>query len=144
MSGNVWVWCRDVCTPDVSSMPVNGTPYAGPGDQRVLRGGCFHNWAVHCTVSNGTKSSTIITTVASAFASCSQAQSNRSKFARQSRSLAGFRISALEIQAKTLAFIQWERKRGERAADAEGPMPYANPLVILHDDRTVGNSIKRS
>jgi len=22
-----------------------------PEDERVLRGGCFHNWAAHCTVS---------------------------------------------------------------------------------------------
>jgi formylglycine-generating enzyme required for sulfatase activity len=51
MSGNVWEWCQDVHTPDVSSIPASGMPYAGPGEQRVLRGGCFHNWAVHCTVS---------------------------------------------------------------------------------------------
>ena len=51
MSGNVWEWCQDVYTPDVGSIPANGMPYAGPGEQRVLRGGCFHNWAMHCTVS---------------------------------------------------------------------------------------------
>ena len=28
----------------------DGRPFAGPGAERVLRGGCFHNWAVHCTV----------------------------------------------------------------------------------------------
>lgn len=51
MSGNVWEWCEDVYSRDVSVIPRNGTPYAGPGDERVLRGGCFHNWAAHCTVS---------------------------------------------------------------------------------------------
>jgi formylglycine-generating enzyme required for sulfatase activity len=51
MSGNVWEWCRDVFTRDVDAIPTDGTPYEGPADERVLRGGCFHNWAVHCTVS---------------------------------------------------------------------------------------------
>jgi formylglycine-generating enzyme required for sulfatase activity len=51
MSGNVWEWCQDVFTCDVANIPQDGTPFAGSGDERVLRGGCFHNWAVHCTVS---------------------------------------------------------------------------------------------
>jgi formylglycine-generating enzyme required for sulfatase activity len=51
MSGNVWEWCQDVFTPAVESIPLDGTAFVGPGDERVLRGGCFHNWAVHCTVS---------------------------------------------------------------------------------------------
>ncbi|MDX2037748.1 MAG: SUMF1/EgtB/PvdO family nonheme iron enzyme [Isosphaeraceae bacterium] len=51
MCGNVWEWCRDVFTPDASKIPGDGTPYEGPGTERVLRGGCFHNWAIHCTVS---------------------------------------------------------------------------------------------
>jgi formylglycine-generating enzyme required for sulfatase activity len=51
MSGNVWEWCQDVFTSEVESIPQDGTSFVGPGDQRVLRGGCFHNWAVHCTVS---------------------------------------------------------------------------------------------
>jgi formylglycine-generating enzyme required for sulfatase activity len=51
MSGNVWEWCQDVYTSDVNNIPLDGTPYAGPCDERVLRGGCFHNWAIHCTVS---------------------------------------------------------------------------------------------
>jgi formylglycine-generating enzyme required for sulfatase activity len=50
MSGNVWEWCQDVFTRDVARIPRDGTPFAGAGDDRVLRGGCFHNWAVHCTV----------------------------------------------------------------------------------------------
>lgn len=50
MSGNVWEWCEDTFSRDVSVIPADGSPYAGPGDDRVLRGGCFHNWAVHCTV----------------------------------------------------------------------------------------------
>jgi formylglycine-generating enzyme required for sulfatase activity len=51
MSGNVWEWCQDVFSRDISKIPEDGSPYVGPGDERVLRGGCFHNWAIHCTVS---------------------------------------------------------------------------------------------
>jgi formylglycine-generating enzyme required for sulfatase activity len=51
MSGNVWEWCQDTFSRDVHLIPTDGMPYDGPGDERVLRGGCFHNWAVHCTVS---------------------------------------------------------------------------------------------
>ncbi len=51
MSGNIWEWCEDVFTRDIENIPADGTPYVGPGDERVLRGGCFHNWPIHCTVS---------------------------------------------------------------------------------------------
>ena len=51
MSGNVWEWCQDVFTPDLTMIPGDGTAWIGPGDERLLRGGCFHNWAMHCTVS---------------------------------------------------------------------------------------------
>src|SRR5262245_3813497 len=51
MSGNVWEWCQDTFTDDVSQIPADGSPYLGEGEERVLRGGCFHNWAIHCTVS---------------------------------------------------------------------------------------------
>jgi len=54
MSGNVWEWCQDAFTRDVNSIPADGSPFTatpGPNPERVLRGGCFHNWAVHCTVS---------------------------------------------------------------------------------------------
>jgi formylglycine-generating enzyme len=51
LSGNIWEWCEDVFTPDTTQIPADGSPYSGPGPDRVLRGGCFHNWAVHCTVS---------------------------------------------------------------------------------------------
>jgi formylglycine-generating enzyme required for sulfatase activity len=50
MSGNVWEWCQDVFTREIDRIPQDGTAFTGPGDERVLRGGCFHNWAVHCTV----------------------------------------------------------------------------------------------
>ncbi len=50
MSGNVWEWCQDVHTPDIERIPRDGTPFTGGGEERVLRGGCFHNWAIHCTV----------------------------------------------------------------------------------------------
>jgi formylglycine-generating enzyme len=51
MSGNVWEWCQDVYTPDIQRIPRDGTACVEPGNERVLRGGCFHNWAIHCTVS---------------------------------------------------------------------------------------------
>ena len=51
MSGNIWEWCEDTFSRDLRAIPVNGTAYEGPGEERVLRGGCFHNWARHCTVS---------------------------------------------------------------------------------------------
>jgi formylglycine-generating enzyme required for sulfatase activity len=51
LSGNIWEWCQDVFTADVERIPQDGTPFVGSGAERVLRGGCFHNWAVHCTVS---------------------------------------------------------------------------------------------
>jgi formylglycine-generating enzyme required for sulfatase activity len=51
MSGNVWEWCQDAFTRDTESIPCDGTAFVGPAAERVLRGGCFHNWAVHCTVS---------------------------------------------------------------------------------------------
>ena len=51
MSGNVWEWCQDVCTEDPNAIPGDGTPWLGPGSERRLRGGCHHNWDIHCTVS---------------------------------------------------------------------------------------------
>jgi len=51
MSGNVWEWCQDVYTAETDRIPIDGSALAGDGAERVLRGGCFHNWAIHCTVS---------------------------------------------------------------------------------------------
>lgn len=51
MSGNVWEWCQDTFSREPSAIPRDGRPQEGSGDERVLRGGCFHNWAIHCTVS---------------------------------------------------------------------------------------------
>ncbi len=51
MSGNVWEWCQDVYTSDAQMIPTDGSAFAGAGDERIWRGGCFHNWAMHCTVS---------------------------------------------------------------------------------------------
>jgi len=51
MSGNVWEWCEDVCADDLALVPDDGTPFLGQGDERRLRGGCHHNWNLHCTVS---------------------------------------------------------------------------------------------
>jgi formylglycine-generating enzyme len=50
MSGNVWEWCQDICTQELDAVPVDGSPYLGPGEERRLRGGCHHNWNLHCTV----------------------------------------------------------------------------------------------
>ena len=50
MSGNVWEWCEDLCTDDLNAVPTDGTPYLSAGDERRLRGGCHHNWNLHCTV----------------------------------------------------------------------------------------------
>src|SRR5262245_35895815 len=36
---------------DLPVIPQDGRAYVGPGEERVLRGGCFRNWAIHCTVS---------------------------------------------------------------------------------------------
>ena len=50
MSGNVWEWCQDACTDDPAAIPDDGTAWQGPGPERRLRGGCHHNWDLHCTV----------------------------------------------------------------------------------------------
>jgi formylglycine-generating enzyme required for sulfatase activity len=50
MSGNVWEWCQDTCTEDIEALPDDGSPYVGPGPERRLRGGCHHNWDLHCRV----------------------------------------------------------------------------------------------
>lgn len=51
MSGNVWEWCQDAHTFEVQMIPVDGSAFTGSSNDRVLRGGCFHNGAIHCTVS---------------------------------------------------------------------------------------------
>jgi formylglycine-generating enzyme len=51
MSGNVWEWCQDSFTRDTSQIPPDGAAFSGSADERVVRGGCFNNWAMHCTVS---------------------------------------------------------------------------------------------
>lgn len=50
MCGNVWEWCQDTCVDDIEAVPRDGTPWPGPGNERRLRGGCHHNWDLHCTV----------------------------------------------------------------------------------------------
>lgn len=51
MCGNVWEWCQDYFQKEIRKIPKDGTPYLGECSERVLRGGCHHNWAIHCTVS---------------------------------------------------------------------------------------------
>jgi formylglycine-generating enzyme len=50
MSGNQWEWCQDLFVRDTRLVPANGAPYEKSGTDRVLRGGCFHNFSLHCTV----------------------------------------------------------------------------------------------
>jgi formylglycine-generating enzyme required for sulfatase activity len=50
MSGNVWEWCEDACAA-LEAVPRDGTPSRAATDDRRLRGGCHHNWDIHCTVS---------------------------------------------------------------------------------------------
>ena len=50
MSGNVWEWCQDVCTDELEAIPSDGRPYLGSGTERRVRGGCHHNWDLHCRV----------------------------------------------------------------------------------------------
>ena len=50
MSGNVWEWCQDACVDDIDAVPRDGTPWPGESPERRLRGGCHHNWDLHCTV----------------------------------------------------------------------------------------------
>jgi formylglycine-generating enzyme required for sulfatase activity len=49
MSGNIWEWCQDSFTRDVTRIPQDGSACTGEADERILRGGCYHNWAIHCT-----------------------------------------------------------------------------------------------
>jgi sulfatase modifying factor 1 len=50
MSGNVWEWCQDYFQSDAYMIPVDGSSCRIESPERVLRGGCHHNWAIHCTV----------------------------------------------------------------------------------------------
>jgi formylglycine-generating enzyme len=51
MSGNVWEWCQDYFQSNIQKIPKDGTANLEDNNERVLRGGCHHNWAIHCTVS---------------------------------------------------------------------------------------------
>src|SRR5439155_3812 len=51
VNSNVWEWCEDAHIREVENLPSDGRPYRGSSSESALRGGCFHNWAIHCTVS---------------------------------------------------------------------------------------------
>ena len=50
MCGNVWEWCLDYFHSDTKKIPLDGGPCLEVSPERVLRGGCFHNFGIHCTV----------------------------------------------------------------------------------------------
>lgn len=49
MNGNVWEWCQDAFIRDIKHIPGDGSAYEGVSNARILRGGCHHNGAIHCT-----------------------------------------------------------------------------------------------
>ena len=49
MSGNVWEWCQDPCV-EMDDVPTDGSAATGASGERRLRGGCHHNWDLHCRV----------------------------------------------------------------------------------------------
>jgi len=49
MSGNLWEWCHDHFQENTNKIPKDGSPCLEESGDRVLRGGCFHNWDIHCT-----------------------------------------------------------------------------------------------
>jgi sulfatase modifying factor 1 len=50
MSGNLWEWCTDYFQMDTRKIPLDGTPCNEKSSEHVLRGGCYHNMGIHCTV----------------------------------------------------------------------------------------------
>jgi len=50
MCGNVWEWCVDFFQADTKKIPKDGSPCLEKSNAHVLRGGCFHNYGIHCTV----------------------------------------------------------------------------------------------
>lgn len=49
MCGNIWEWCRDHFIDNTRYLiPADGSPFLENSNDRILRGGCHHNWAIHC------------------------------------------------------------------------------------------------
>lgn len=49
MCGNIWEWCQDHFIGNTRyTIPEDGSPFLENSNDRILRGGCHHNWAIHC------------------------------------------------------------------------------------------------
>ena len=49
MCGNIWEWCQDHFIYNINyAIPEDGSPFLASSNDRILRGGCHHNWAIHC------------------------------------------------------------------------------------------------